>query len=161
MERAVTHKNIVKFIFNSYDITEYNNQLDYNKENDFYNFTNSDNDNVGIGPIVLFASSATMTVDPVLVQRFATSLETSKELAKSIEKYVNLKAKITKDVDRKIPFVSNPKELSEEPKLWHKQRRRRMSCLLIPTDFVQSFVKLSSGSMFELFSVYFIRPAMI
>ena len=160
MERAVAHKNIVKPILNFHEITEHRKQLQFNKESTSCNSTNGNDDRVDSGPIVLFAGDAAMTVDPVLAQGFTISLETSADLAKSIEKSVNLKAKTTKDVVTKNPFVLNPKHLREELKLWHERRRRRMVCLLRATDFVQSFAQPSSGSLFGLFSVYFARPAM-
>jgi len=137
MERAVAHKHDV---FPVFDVARIQQRQD-----------NLPNPGVASGPVLLFLGDANMTVDPVLAQGFTIAMETSADLARTIDLFLtsNNPSLDHFDMNRFKKVISARNE----------QLLIRILCLLRATDLVQALAQPHTGSFFGYLSKYIVRPA--
>lgn len=171
MEHGVAHKHSVNPVFHLSEVFKYE-QMVHQHSKISSNMTNDNNhkdvqkfsgiqgeDGHGSGPTVIFIGDASMTIDPVLAQGFTVSMESSADLAKTVERCFQQQPSTEKGCGPVTTF-SGIFELHEQLKARTERRRGRNICLLRATELVQAMAQPDSNTLSGYISKYLIRPSM-
>ena len=162
MEHGVAHKHSVHPVLNLSEILKYEQTvLGMQERNNFTSLNGvQGEDGYGSGPIIMFIGDASMTIDPVLAQGFTVAMESSADLAKTLERCFEKKSLHGIDpVTTKTSFLGSFK-LHEELKARSERRIGRNLCLLRATELVESLAQPHSGTFLGSLSKNVIRPIM-